>query len=74
MVVLAFIKRQNLTAIAANSAVGRWCVANLFDDPFGKGFQHFGVIAQIAGLDELDIGMRGGNLIGKAVDPVNQDA
>lgn len=74
MVVLALLKRQNLTAIAANTAIGRWCVADLFHDPFGKCFQHLGVIAQIAGLDELDIRVFSRNLIGKTVNPVNQDA
>ncbi len=70
----AFFKRENLTAVATNAAVGWRRVADLFHDPFGKGLKHFGMITQIARLDELNIRVLSSNLVGKAIDPVNQNA
>ena len=74
LVGLAVFQGQNLTAIATDPAVGWRRIAVLFHDPFGDSFEHFGVIAQIARLYELDIRVFGGNLVSKAINPVNQDA
>ena len=32
------------------------------------------MIIQIARLHDFNVGMRGGNLVGEAIDPVNQDS
>ena len=70
----AAFHRKNLGAIGAGAAVGGRVFARLFDDAFRKGFQHFGVVTQIACLDELGVGMLGRDLIGEAIDAVDQDA
>ena len=45
VVMSAIFKRQHLFAISTNPAIGRGCVTVLLHDAFGKGFQHFGMIA-----------------------------
>ena len=67
-------KGQHLIAVGTDAAVGRRHSPRLFGDPFGEGFQHFGMIAQIAGFDELDAGMLCRNLVGEAIDAVDQNA
>lgn len=72
--VVPVVECQHLFAVAADAAVGGWVLARLFNDAFGEGFQHFWVIAQVAGFDELDVGVLCGDLVGEAVDAVDQDA
>jgi len=81
MVVMAFLNRadfglkpQNLSAVFTHGAVGRRYLACLFGDPGGEGFQHFRVITKIGSFDKLDIRVFGGDLIGKTIDAVDQDA
>ena len=51
---LATVHRQNLRAIATGAAVWRAHVAQLLGHALCEGFQHFRVIVQIAGFDEMD--------------------
>ena len=70
----AILSRQNLGAKHAGAAIGWWVCPDLFDDAFCKGFQHFFMVVQVSGLHKGDLGMLGGDLVGKAINPVNQDA
>ena len=81
MVMMAFLngayfclKTQHLCAVFTHRAIGRRHFADLFGDPLRKGLQHRWVIAQISCLNKVDVGVCGGHLIGKAIDPVNKDA
>ena len=46
----------------------------MFQYPFGIGFKHFGVIAQVTGFDKLNAGMFCRDLIREPINPVNQNA
>jgi hypothetical protein len=81
VVVMAFLygpdfslKPQDLRAVFAGAAGGRNLLAQLFGDALRKGFKHAGVIPQIARFYEFNVGMCGGDLIGKAIDPINKNA
>ena len=74
LMAFTIFERQHLTAITANPAVGRRRRAYLLHDPFGERLEHLRMVAQIACLDELFVGMFGGDLVGEPVDPVDQDA
>jgi len=71
---LAAFESQNLRAVGAEAAIGHNSVAKLFGDPFREGLENLVMVAEIPGLHKLDLGMRGGHLVGEAVDPVDQDA
>lgn len=81
VVVMAFLnsanlglKTQNLGSVLAHGAVGRRDLTDLFGDPFGKGAKNIVMIVEIARRDEIDVRVRGGDLIGKAIDAVDQNA
>ena len=65
---------QNLCAVLACPTVWRRSCAVLLQDTLRKRLQHLRVIAQVTRFDEMDIWMFCCNLIGKAVDPVDQNA
>lgn len=74
LVRFAVLNRQNLRTERADTAVRNRNTARLFFDTFCKGFENLWVIIQIARFDELDICVFSGNLIGKAVNTVDQNA
>lgn len=81
MVVVAFLdganlclKAKDLSAIFTHGAIGRGNLTHELRYPFGESFQNLGVISKIARFDETDLWMGLGNTIGKAVNPVDQDA
>ena len=39
---------EDLGAVGAGATIGRGVFARLFNDAFGEGFQHFGVVAKVA--------------------------
>ena len=69
---VAFIA-DNLRAVLAELAVHRRIAMRDFLDPLDKGVQQQRMIAQIAGLDELDLGMARGGLVGRGVDAFHQN-
>ena len=71
---LSVFEGKDLFSVGADAAVWRRVCGGLFDDAFGKGFKHLGVVPQIACLDEGDLGMFRRDLIGETVDAVDQDA
>ena len=71
---LAIFNRENLRTEWADTAVRNRNAARLFFDTFRKGFKNLWVIIQIARFDELDVGVFSSNLIGKAVNAVDQNA
>lgn len=74
MFVFTILKCEDLFAVAADTAVWRRVFPGLFNDPFGERFQDRRVITEVACFDKLDIWMRVSDLIGEAIDAVNQDA
>ena len=68
------LEPQNLRPVFAHGAVHVVAAFQNFTHPVGEGGDHLGMVVQIAGLDKLDIRMRRRNLVGKAVDAVDQDA
>ena len=81
VVVMAFLhgthlvlEPQNLRAIFASATGQRRDFPQLFGDAFGECFKHLHMVIQIAGLDEFNIGICRCNAVGKAVNPVDQNA
>ena len=81
MMVMAFLrqpnlgfKSQNLRPIFTHGTIHIVASMQNFRHSIGKGGNHLWVVIQIASLDKFDIGVRRRNLIGKAVNPVNQNA
>ena len=67
------LEPQNLRPVFAHGAVHVVVAFQNFTHPVGEGGDHLGMVVQIAGLDKLDIRMRRRNLVGEAVDAVDQD-
>ena len=65
---------EHLCAILAGAAIWWGDSIGLLANALGKGFEHFRVVAQVTCLDELHVGVFGGDLIGESVDAVDQDA
>ena len=81
MVVVSFLRCSDIGLIAddllpvfADPAIHVGTASFDFAHPIGEGFQHQGVIVQIAGLEELNPGMLGGNRVNFAIDAFYQDA
>ena len=68
------LKSQYLRAIFAHGAIGRWNFPDLLGDPFCKSRQNLLMVIQIPSFYKLDIGIFRRNLIGEAVNSVNQNA
>ena len=81
VVVMAFLLKadfgfeaEHLFAVLAHLAIH---VAGAFKDlghPISEGFQHQGMVVQVAGLDELDIRELRRDRVGVVVDPLDEDA
>ena len=74
MMMTAVFQSQHLFALSAAPAIRGRAVAILLQNAISKGFKHFGMITQISGFHELNSRMLGGDLVCKAIDPINQDA
>ena len=79
VMMMAFLHRANLRlkakharAVLAQRAVGWRHLSVHLRDALGKGRQHLIMIIQVPSLDELDIRMSGGHLIGEPIDAVDQ--
>ena len=68
------LNRENLRTERADTAVRNRNAARLFFDTLRKGFQNLWVIIQIARFNELNVGVFSRDLIGKAVNTVDQNA
>ena len=81
MMVMAFLrqpnfgfKAQNLRPIFTHGTIHIVASMQNFQHPIGKGGNHLWMVVQIACFDKFDIGIGRCNLVGKAVNPVNQNA
>lgn len=74
VLVLTAFERKDLLAERTDTAVRDHSLAVLLFDPFGKGLKNLWVIVKITGFDKMNIGMLSRNLIGEAIDPVDQNA
>jgi len=80
MVMMAFLREtnlvleaQNLRPVFAQRAVHIVVTVKNFANTVGKCGDDLGMVVQIASLDKFGSGVRRRNLVGKAVDPVNQN-
>ena len=65
---------ENPFAVLAHLAVHQVLAGDDLLDPVGKGVQHRRMVVQVAGLDELDLGMARRHPVAVRVDPFHQHA
>ena len=67
-------KAEHLRAIFTHRAVHVVAASENFTHAIGKGGDHLIMIIEVACLDELDIGVAGGDFISEAVNTVDENA
>ena len=69
-----FFKAERCCPVFTKSTIHQIAAFDNFHYPLSKGCQHFGMVIQIACFHKLDIWVFSRNLIGKAINPVYQNA
>ena len=70
----ATVHCQHLGPVRTGATVGRRVLTRLLNNPLSKGFQHLGMITQIACFDELNVTVLSRDLIGEPINTVDQNA
>src|SRR5690348_12727141 len=65
---------DDLGAVLAELAVHAGLAIDDLADTVGKAVEHKSVVAQIGRVEDLDLGMLGGDAVGGGVDALHQDA
>ena len=68
------VHRQHLGPVRTGATVGWRVLTSLLNNPLSKGFQHLGMITQIACFDELNVTVLSRDLIGEPINTVDQNA
>ncbi|MCB1833396.1 MAG: hypothetical protein KDH19_08145, partial [Geminicoccaceae bacterium] len=68
------LEAQHLRPVFAHAAIHQVGAVTDLVHPLDEGVDDLRVIVEIAGLDELQFGMIGGDAVGETVDAVDQDA